>query len=212
MVTPLRRHATYLLPTLAVLALPALALAAGASAEAAGAEGHSTEGELIGGIKQGLVTSITTLIVFGILVVILAKIAFGPIAASLKAREDKIRADIEGAEKARRDAEVRLKEYEVRLAKAEEEARKILTQAVADAERAATTLKAHAQQEAEEIRERGRKDLETEYARAITQFNEHVADVSTSIAEKILRRNINPADQGELIRSSLQQLETVGRN
>lgn len=193
-----------------VMAMPVMAWA---EAEAGGRTGSIVPiGEHGVEIKSTLVTAVVTLVVFVVLLVVLSKFAFGPIAKALKEREDKIRADVQNAEKARQAAEARLKEYEARLAKAEEEARKILSQAVADAERSATTLKAHAQQEAEEIRERGRKDLENEYARAIVQFNEHVAEVSTSIAEKILRRNINAADQSELIRSSLQQLETVGRN
>ena len=44
---------------------------------------------------------------------------------------------------------------------------------------------------------------------AIRQVHEQAAVLSTRIAEKILRRNLNPDDQRELVRESLEQLQTV---
>jgi len=166
--------------------------------------------ELIRGPDAGLVTSITTLIVFGVLLAVLGKYAWGPIATGLKAREDKIRNDIADAEAARKRAAETLEQYNKQLATAEQQVRDILTRAAADAEKIATNVKMQAQQEAEEIKERATKDIDAARKQALADIYAQAAELSTNIAAKILRRNLNADDQRDLVNSSLDQLQTVG--
>src|SRR5688500_2951739 len=87
--------------TVALLAAVALAPGAAWAADvekadhnaAAGTAAHDGEvkANLLRGGSEGIITAITTLIVFLGLVVVLGKYAWGPIASGLKAREDKIR-------------------------------------------------------------------------------------------------------------------------
>jgi F-type H+-transporting ATPase subunit b len=192
-----------LLMVLGMLSLPTLALAAEA---AAGAERELSP---IPSVKEALIPAITTLIVFSLLLALLGAKAWKPIASGLKAREDRIRQDIEDAERGRIAAEQRLKEYEARLATAEDQVRQILAKAQGDAETMATNIKMRAQQEAEEIKERATRDIETARKAAVAEVYEQAANVSTSIAAKILQRNINADDQRQLVRSSLEQLESA---
>lgn len=172
----------------------------------------SHTGEVLSPINKGLVTAITTLIVFLILLAILSKVAFGPIAAGLKAREDKIRSDIDNAEKAHASAAKKLKEYEDRLAKADSDAREILTKATSDAQKTTAALTAQAQKDIEELRAKSLRDIENDKKAAIAEIHEVTVTLSTSIAEKILKRSLNADDQRDLVRSSLEQLGNVGRN
>jgi F-type H+-transporting ATPase subunit b len=165
-------------------------------------------GEVLSGPQKGAVTAITTALVFLILLVILQKLAFGPIAASLKKREDKIRGDLNDAEAALRKAQATLAEYNARLNGAEAEVRALLTKATADAEKIRASLKTQAETEAAEIREKSRKELDSATKAAIAQIHEEAVVLSTSIAEKILKRTINPDDQRDLVRASLSQLKT----
>jgi F-type H+-transporting ATPase subunit b len=186
-------------------AIPAFA-AAPATAEHGGA--HASP-QLLPGPSAGLVTAITTLVVFVCLVIVLGKYAWGPIATGLRQREEKIRAEIADAEAARAKADATLKDYSNKLAAAQEQIREMLSKASADGEKLATTIRMKAQQEAEEIKERANKDIESARDAALREIYDKTADLATAVAEKIIRRNLNAADQQDLVRQSLEQLQTV---
>lgn len=204
------------LALLAVVAAFALAVAAPVvrAADPHPVEGgHATakaeEPQLLQSFNQGAITAITTLIVFIVLVAVLGKYAWGPIARGLQDREDKIRKDIADAEAARARAEQTLKEYAARLASAEGQIRDMLAKAQTDAEGVAAGIKVKAQQEAEEIKERATKEIDASKNAALAELHEHTATLATSVAEKILRRQITVDDQRELVRSSLDELASV---
>jgi F-type H+-transporting ATPase subunit b len=154
-------------------------------------------------------TAAWVLIIFALLVVILSMTAWKNVLAGLKKREGRIRSDIAEAEAARSKAEATLREYNAQLAAAEERGRQILAAATTDAEKLATTIRMKAQQESEEIKERAQKDIEAARDTAMREFREYAAEVATSAAEKIIRRNLNAQDQQDLVRQSLDQLQTV---
>jgi F-type H+-transporting ATPase subunit b len=209
---------------LAGFGLPAMAAAAEAAEKADGhttaakADGHAAaegdhhdgpEASLLRSGSEGLITGITTLIVFLGLVVILGKFAWGPIVKGLEERENKIRRDIEEAEAARAKAEATQREYAAQLATAEAKVRELLAKATADAEQVSQSIRTRAQQEAQEAKENATKEIHSAQRDAIRQVHEQAAVLSTRIAEKILRRNLNADDQRELVRESLEQLQTV---
>jgi len=197
-----------LLASLTTLLLPALCLAAETAGHGDGHDAGASAG-LPPGINQGLITAIVTLIVFVLLVAILTKAAWGPISKGLSDRENKIRRDIEEAEKARAAADAKLKEYQASLARAGDEVRAILDKAQTDATALSTRIKLQAQQEAEEAKERALRDIEASRKAAVAEIHEQAAMLSTSIAEKILRRNLNADDQRDLVRQSLDQLGSI---
>jgi F-type H+-transporting ATPase subunit b len=129
----------------------------------------------------------------------------------LKKRESRIRQDIADAEAARKRAEATLAQYNQQLATAEAQVRDILAKAGADAERMATNMKMQAQKEAEEAKDRATRDIETARKNAVADIYAQAADLSTAIAEKILRRNLNANDQRDLVESSLRQFQSVGK-
>lgn len=193
----------------AILLLAALLLPAGAvhAAEA----GEAKPGP-IPSIQQALIPAITTLVVFVGLLVVLGKTAWGPIVSGLQAREEKIRNDIETAERSRAKAEQTLREYQQQLAAADAKVREIIAQAQVDAEKVATSIRMKAQQEAEEIKERASRDIDNARKAAVIAFGEQAATISTQIASRILARNLNPDDQRDLVRSGLEQLQSANAN
>ncbi len=175
----------------------------------AGAAHHEEAPQLIRGPEAGLVTAITTLIIFALLLAVLGKYAWGPIAGGLKQREDKIRKDISDAEAARARAEQTLKEYSARLAAAENEVREMISKATADAERVAAGVRERAQVEADATKDRAIKDIDAAGKQAMAEVYEQTATLATGVAEKILRRNLNADDQRDLVNQSLEQLQTI---
>ena len=151
------------------------------------------------------------LILFTILVVVLYKSAWKNVLAGLKAREARIRKDIADAEAVRLKSEQTLAQYNGLLATAEQKVRDLLTQAGLDAERIATNIRMKAQQEAEEAKERATKEIEAAKRVALSEIYEQTAELATSVAEKIIRRNLNANDQRDLVSQSLQEMQSIGR-
>jgi F-type H+-transporting ATPase subunit b len=216
-----------LMAMLACVARPAMAAAEGAAGvetpmqhdagAGAGAHGeHSGTGELIPVSEEGqagaLTQAIWVVIIFMILLAILYPTAWKGVLAALKERESRIRKDIADAEAARAKAEATLAEYNKQLAQAEDRVREMLGKAQVDGERLAATIREKAGGEAEGIKSKALADIEEARKAAVAQIHEQAVELSTAIAEKIIRHNLNAEDQRELVRSSLQQLEAVKRN
>jgi len=196
-----------------VLALAFASLALAAHPLAARAA-DSVEG---GAAKPGLldfdpVSIAWVLIIFIILLVILYKAAWKNVLAGLTAREQRIRNDIAQAEEARRKAEETLAKYNKQLADTEASVRDLLDKARLDAEQIANGVRARAQEDAQGIREKAEQDIERAKKDAIAQIYDQAAVLATNVAEKILRRNLNPDDQRDLVTRSLDQLQSLGNN
>ena len=156
--------------------------------------------------------AIWIVIIFSVLLLVLYKTAWKNVLTGLKAREERIRKDISDAETARAKSEESLKAYNTQLATAEQKVRDMLQSAAIEGERISTQIKMAAQQETEAAKERATKDIETAKKQAIQEIYTEAATLSTSIAEKILRRNLNADDQRDLINRSLEQLQGVTKN
>lgn len=187
---------------------PAALLLVGSPAAAADADPLKTATS----IPEQLIVSLTTLVTFVVLLWLLSKTAWGPIVRGLRAREERIANDLRAAEENRRKSEALLREYDAKIAAAEAEIRKMMAQATADAEKIRVTLQARAQQEIEEMREKASREIDAEKTRAIAELQEQAAELATLVAEKILRRQITPEDQRELVRASLEQLAQSRNN
>ena len=189
--------------TSVLLLVPQLAMAADTHAPAA--TGKVTP--FAGTIAQ----SIAALLVFGVVFFVLRAKAWGPILKGLTDRESKIRGDLESAEAARREAANSLASYKSQIANADAEVRTKLATAQKDAEAIGARLKMDAQREIEEMKTRANREIEETKNAALVEVRQQAASISTAIAGKILKRNINEADQADLIRSSLEELQVAGR-
>ena len=189
------------LTAVAAVALPTVAMAAAA----APAEADEQPGLL----SPQLSSAIWVVFIFLVLVAVLGKFAWPNVLAGLNARQKRITRDIADAESARAKAEASVVEYNKQLATAEGQVRELLNKAAADAERIGATIRAKAQQEAEEAKDRALKDIEASRRQALTDIYDQAATLATSVAEKILRREINAADQKALVDESLKQMQSV---
>jgi F-type H+-transporting ATPase subunit b len=149
------------------------------------------------------------LLIFLTLVFLLKKFAWGNVLAGLTAREMRIRQAIADADAARAKGEAALVEYNKQLSSAQAQVRQLLSDAAIEAEKIAAGIKMHAQQEAEEAKERAMKEIESSKQQALTEIYEQTAALATSVAEKILRRNLNADDQRDLVQRSLDELQAV---
>ena len=146
---------------------------------------------------------------FLILLAVLYKFAWGPIAAGLEKREQTIAKQIADAEHASAMAAKQLQEYERKLAAATEEARAIVTQARQDAVTAKDKIVAEAQAVAAKERDRAVADIATAKNQALREIAEKSVSTAISLASNIIRREVKPEDHDKLITDSLQKFSNL---
>lgn len=209
---PRRFQITSAFFALAGTAAMALAQQHGTEAPARGAAAHEGGHETLTAlpsVNQGLVTGITALVVFAIVFAVLGTKVWPAIVKGLDQRAEKIREEIAAAEAARKQAKDALEMYEKSLAEARTEAQKMLEKTRAQQQALADELKAKADIELNAMKERARRDIEAAKKAAIQEIYNHTANAATSIASKILRREVNHKDQQRLIEESMGELATM---
>jgi len=150
---------------------------------------------------------IWTLIIFGLTLLILWKVAFPRIAEALDKRQKMIEDSIDSAEKTRRDADQLLAEYRERLSDARGQADEIVARARRTAEAAENETIAEARAKREEMMEQTRRDIEAETRRAIQQIRSEVADLTVLATEKVTRKSLDSSDQKRLVEEALAELD-----
>ncbi len=122
-------------------------------------------------------------------------------------REERIRNDLEGAEKARSDAEAEKAQYDAQIADARNEAGRIIDEARQSAETVRRDLIAKAEVEANEIRERAQSDIASQRTQAMAQLRNDVAQLSIDLAGRIVERNLDNDTNRELVNSFIDQVQ-----
>jgi F-type H+-transporting ATPase subunit b len=150
---------------------------------------------------------IWTLLVFGISLYILKKVAFPRIGEALDKRQRAIEEAIEASERTRREADVLLAEYRERLADARSQADEIVARARKTGEAAEAELVAEARAKREEMLAQTRRDIETETRRAIQEIRSEVADLTVKATEKVTRKTLDEKDQKRLVEEALAELD-----
>jgi len=135
------------------------------------------------------------LIVLGVLL----KFAFPALKKGLKQREDTIRDELEGAARAREEAEAEAAQYRAQIGDARSEANTILEDARADAERIRREMLERAETEAADTRQRAQEDIRLAQERAMSDLRAQVTDLSIDLAEKVVEHSLDRPTQVALI-------------
>lgn len=151
---------------------------------------------------------IWSIITFMVLFFVLAKFAWKPLLKMLQDREDMIRNSLDDAEKAKVELERLNEESEVIMAKARSEAQTILADGKAAAEKVKEDTVAKAKEQANKIREDAEKQILVEKDKAIADIKQEVVNISLSVAEKLIHKNLSDADNKALIEESLKKVNT----
>jgi F-type H+-transporting ATPase subunit b len=155
-------------------------------------------------VEPGLL--IWTLINFGLFLILL--IAFGtkPIMKGLKAREESIQSNIDGAHKANEDAKVLLDESQDKLNNAQVEMAEIIKKGREQAE----AIISKATDEADKIKrqkvEDATKEIERSKVDAIKELRREVAGLVVSATEKILDETLDKDKHYKLVESYIEKL------
>jgi F-type H+-transporting ATPase subunit b len=155
--------------------------------------------------------AIWTILVFLGLLLLLWMLAWKPLLAMLKEREDTIAKSLDDAAAAKKELERLHGESARILAQARSEAESIIARTRDDAARFRDELKQKAQAEAAGIVKNAEKQIALETSRAVQQIRQEAVDISVAIASKLLQRNVSREDNARLIEETFRQLEATQR-
>ena len=143
---------------------------------------------------------------FLLLIFLVKKYAWGNISSILNERAEKISSDIDGAEEARKKAEELASKREAELAGSRTEAKTIIENAKETAEKSRADILAEAKLEAGRLKEKANQEIAQNKAEALQSVKGDVADLTISLAEKILSKNLDSQAHKELIDQYIDQL------
>ena len=130
------------------------------------------------------------LIVFVLLVILMAKLAWKPIIASLKERELSIQNALDTAEKARLEMAQLKSDNEKLLKEAREERDRILREAREASNKMKDDAQLEAKKSADRIVEEARAAIQIEKQAALKDVKIQVATFALDVAEKLLKKNL----------------------
>jgi F-type H+-transporting ATPase subunit b len=161
-------------------------------------------------IKPGVGLMVWTLLVFGITMFLLSRLAFPRISEALERRQRTIEESIDTAERTRAEAEQILAEYRERLKEAREQADEIIQRARQTAEAHEREAKERGQELVAEASQRAQREIEVATKRALDELRNEVADLTVAATEKVTRKALDPNDQKRLVEEALQELDFSG--
>ncbi|VJX38596.1 proton-translocating ATPase, F0 sector, subunit b [Streptococcus pneumoniae] len=160
---------------------------------------HVTVGELIGNFV--LITGS-----FILLLVLIKKFAWSNITGIFEERAEKIASDIDRAEEARQKAEVLAQKREDELAGSRKEAKTIIENAKETAEQSKANILADAKLEAGHLKEKANQEIAQNKVEALQSVKGEVADLTISLAGKIISQNLDSHTHKALIDQYIDQL------
>ncbi|CIW42771.1 F0F1 ATP synthase subunit B [Streptococcus pneumoniae] len=160
---------------------------------------HVTVGELIGNFI--LITGS-----FILLLVLIKKFAWSNITGIFEERAEKVASDIDRAEEARQKAEVLAQKREDELAGSRKEAKTIIENAKETAEQSKANILADAKLEAGHLKEKANQEIAQNKVEALQSVKGEVADLTISLAGKIISQNLDSHAHKALIDQYIDQL------
>ena len=148
-----------------------------------------------------------TIITFLILLGVLTRFAWKPLLKALETRENEISQSLEDAEKAKQELERLSAESDEIIAKARSEAQGIVSEGKKAAEQLTANTLNKAKEEAMANLSAAKEQIKIERDKAIVEIKGEVVNLSLSIAEKLVKKNLSKEDNKSLIDESLKNVK-----
>lgn len=142
-------------------------------------------------------TVVWSTIAFLVVMFLLRKMAWGPILAALKEREESISTALNEADKARSEMTALQEDNNRLLQEARAERDSMLREARDLADQVVAEAKSKAKEEANREAENARQAIATERKAAVAELKAEVAKLSVAIAEQLVRTELSSNDKQE---------------
>jgi F-type H+-transporting ATPase subunit b len=155
-------------------------------------------------VEPGLL--IWTIIIFFILLLILKKFAWGPLLKSLNDREQGIKDSVEKAEYLKQEAEKILAENKALLAKADEDARKVIAESKELAEKLRQEMMTKTGEDTSRMISQAKGEIEREKLSALNSLKDEIANLAVQAAGKLIDENLDTEKQRKLIANFITKI------
>lgn len=150
---------------------------------------------------------IWTIVMFFLTLFILKRYVFGPLGASIEKRRTAIQQSIEEAESSRDEAVKLLDDYKTRLAEARKEADELRDRGRRDGERERTSIVTAAEGQRERILADSQQQVDAQGRAAMASVRDDVASIALAAAEKVTRKSLNDDDHRRLVEEALKEID-----
>lgn len=145
-------------------------------------------------------------VIFVCVLAVLSIFVWPSVLGGLQSREDKIREDLEFAEKANAEAQAILAGYQSKLDEAALQTQAMLAQARQDAEANGQRIIEQAKAEAEAQRERAVADIDNAKKVAMSEIASRTSEMAMQVARGIVGRELSADDHADLIQQAMKRL------
>lgn len=134
------------------------------------------------------------------------KFLFKPIMKMIQERQQEIDDMYASAGNAEQQAKLMEQEYQQKLSAAAETGERIVKEAVARGQAREEEILRQANAEASAIMDKAAADIALEKKKAINDAKDEISGIAIAIAEKVVARELNEADQAKLVDSFISEL------
>ena len=134
------------------------------------------------------------------------KFLYDKVVAILDQRREAADKQITEAESAKQEALTIKQTYEQNMLEAKQQAEDILSRANRTATARSEEMIGQAKQEATRLKQKAASDIALEKKKAINDAKDEISGISMAIAEKVVERQLNEADQEKLVEQFIAQL------
>jgi len=171
------------------------------------ADAASSSGNPVAVLGLNVQLFIAQLINFGVILFILWKWVFTPVAKKLQERSDKIQKSMNDSERIAKEKQ----EFEIwknkEMGETRKQAGEIITQSQLEAGKLKNQLLAETKTQQVQLVEQAKQQILQEKDMALQSAKSELADIVTEAAEKILRHKLDSAKDKELIKESLANVK-----
>ena len=161
-------------------------------------------------VAVDLTLAIASIIVFIGLLLILRKLAWGPMLEGLQKREDNIRQAAEEAKNVRAESHKAQAALQAKLDEAYAEIPRMMEEARRDAETMREEMRGQAAKEIQTERQRLRREIDTARDQALQEIWNQAAQLATAISSKVLVKIMTPDDHNRLFNLALEEMKGSG--
>jgi F-type H+-transporting ATPase subunit b len=151
-------------------------------------------------------TLISQAVAFAIFIWFTVKFVWPPLRTAIETRQKEIADGLAAAERGKHDLELASRRSADVLRETKEKSADILAQAERRAQQVVDDAKAVARVEADKVVASAKAEIDQEVERARQVLRERVAELAVAGAEKILRREVNPAAHADMLATLKQEL------
>ena len=151
---------------------------------------------------------IPALIAFLVILVVLSKLVWPSVLGMMEKRQEKIKSDLDEAERSKIKAAEEARSYEAKILDAHHEADAIVAKAKKEAEEVRSAVLAKAQREAADIIAKAHGAVDSERHKAMIELSSSVVDLSVEIASKIIGNDLSEEEQRRLAEKYLAEVST----